>query len=64
MSAAFSLKGYRLLKGDFGTDRLLGDRLSVIALARYRYFPQEDYFGLGPDSLKDNRTNYLLEETE
>lgn len=63
-TAVYSFKGYRLLKGEFGPDRLLGDRLRVTALARYRYFPQEDYFGLGPRSLKANRTNYLFEETE
>jgi hypothetical protein len=44
--------------------RLLADRLTVTGRARYRYFPQEDYFGIGPDSQKANRTNYLLEETE
>ena len=28
---------------------------------RYRYFPQEDYFGTGPDSSQADQTDYLLE---
>ncbi len=28
----------------------------------YRYFPQEDFFGLGPASLRMNRTNYRVED--
>ena len=27
----------------------------------YRHYPQEDFFGLGNDSLEENRTNYLME---
>ncbi len=29
----------------------------------HRYFPQEDFFGLGNDSREEDRTNYLLEGT-
>ncbi|RPJ87314.1 MAG: hypothetical protein EHM18_01760 [Acidobacteria bacterium] len=28
----------------------------------YRYFPQEDFFGIGPHSLEENRTDYKLED--
>ncbi len=29
---------------------------------RYRNFPQEDFYGLGPDSSRDDRTDYRYEE--
>jgi hypothetical protein len=28
----------------------------------YRYFPQEDFFGVGPGSLQTNRSDYVLED--
>ena len=31
--------------------------------ARRRESPQEDFFGLGPDSLEDNRSNFALRDT-
>ena len=30
---------------------------------RYRHFPQEDFFGVGPESSESDRTNYLLQDT-
>ena len=44
--------------------RLLKHRLELKGYARYRYSSQEDFYGLGPDSEKADRTNYLIEETE
>ena len=28
--------------------------------ARHNYYPQEDYFGLGPDSLRSNQADFTL----
>jgi len=36
--------------------------LSLDVTSRYRNFPQEDYWGLGPDTAEDARANYLLED--
>ena len=41
-----------------------GSRVDVGAFGQYYEFPQEDYFGLGMDSLESNRTNYLLDAIE
>ncbi|MCR6679111.1 hypothetical protein NVV43_26885, partial [Escherichia marmotae] len=30
----------------------------------YHEYPQEDFFGLGPNSLKSNRTNYRLDSRD
>ena len=38
-------------------------RSFVFANVRFRHFPQEDFFGLGPDSQKEDRTDYLIEDT-
>jgi hypothetical protein len=64
VNGAITLKGYKVGSAQVSLPRLLADRLTLTARARYRYFPQEDYFGIGPESEKANRTNYLLEETE
>jgi hypothetical protein len=37
-------------------------RLFLYANLRYRYFPQEDYFGPGSESLPEDRTTYVFEE--
>lgn len=39
------------------------DALRAGAFARRKYFPQEDYFGLGPGSQRDNRVSYSYDET-
>ena len=43
-------KGYRVVSADVSAPRLLSDRLTLVGRGRYRYFPQEDYFGIGPQS--------------
>ncbi|MDA2913364.1 outer membrane protein assembly factor [Acidobacteriia bacterium AH_259_A11_L15] len=35
---------------------------SIDFIARYRLRPEEDFWGLGPQSLRDQRTNYDLQE--
>jgi hypothetical protein len=64
VSGAATVRGYFLGAADLSMPRLVSDRLTLAAHGRYRYFPQEDYFGLGPASVKADRANYLLEETE
>ena len=51
--AAMTMKGYRVVGVELSAPRLLSDRLTLIGRGRYRYFPQEDYFGLGPGSGRD-----------
>jgi hypothetical protein len=38
-------------------------RIPIYVTLRYRYLPEEDFYGLGPDSSLSNRTTYLQEET-
>jgi hypothetical protein len=63
VSAAGSIKGY------FGADATLilpgaiKNGPFVELYARRRDLPQEDFFGLGPDSAAENRTNFALRDT-
>jgi hypothetical protein len=54
------------LKGYFPRDpfRSGGEKPGPFLYAdlRYRHFPQEDFFGIGPDSSGENRTDYLFQE--
>jgi len=63
-AAAFSVRGYRTARAEVRFPQIAGGRVELGSRVRHRYFPQEDYFGLGPDSRKGDRVNYLLEETE
>ena len=63
-NASYSLRGYRVGRVELSAPRLAKQTLEVKARVRYRYFPQEDFYGIGPASQKADRTNFLLEETE
>jgi hypothetical protein len=62
--AAITMKGYRVAGVDISAPRLFSQRLTLMGRGQYRYFPQEDYFGLGPRSEKVARSTFLLEERE
>jgi len=62
--AAITVKGYRVAGVDLSAPRLFSEHLTLMSRGQYRYFPQEDYFGLGPGSEKAARSTYLLEERE
>jgi hypothetical protein len=58
--ASGSLKKYWMIDGRLAMPRLAGGR-SFVELYGQRYeFPQEDFFGLGPASRRDDHTTYNL----
>jgi len=59
-----SVKRYEFLEAGFALPRLAGGRLFADTTARYRNFPEEDFWGLGPASPKDGRTNFRLEDID
>jgi len=61
--AAGSLREYQLYQTKIDLPRLAGEHIFASATATHRAMPQEDYFGLGPDSSKKNRSDYLYEDT-
>ena len=61
---AYSTRGYARVSAGIDTLNLGGRALDVNAFGQYYEFPQEDYFGVGMDSLESNRTNYLIDVVE
>jgi hypothetical protein len=69
-SAAASLKGYVIAEGSLRFPGTQSESLYTWAngpfvevYARRRESPQEDFFGLGPDSLEDDRSDFALRDT-
>jgi len=62
--APYKLSGSGFLGAPFDFDRRSQKRPRHFLYAdiRYRNFPHEEFFGLGPDSLESNRTNYRYED--
>jgi outer membrane protein assembly factor BamA len=59
-SAAMSWRRYTMMQSRLEWPRLMGDRLSVGGQVKYQDFTQINFFGIGGDSLKSNRTDYRL----
>lgn len=61
LEAGATFRNYRLLRADFSLPRLLRERLEVGVETTYRYHPQEDFYGRGPESVRDDRVSFLYE---
>jgi Omp85 superfamily domain len=61
---AYSTRGYARVSAGINVRNIGGTPIDVNGFGQYYEFPQEDYFGVGMDSLESNRTNYLLDVTE
>jgi hypothetical protein len=62
-SAAGSLKRYGIAEASLLLPGAVRDGPFVELYARRRDFPQEDFFGLGPDSSQADRTSFALRDT-
>ncbi|HVL70000.1 MAG TPA: BamA/TamA family outer membrane protein [Vicinamibacterales bacterium] len=62
-SAAATMKGYRIGEVSLAFPGVERDGLLLSVYARRRHFPQEDFFGLGPESRVELRSNFALRET-
>ena len=63
VSAAGSMRGYAIGEASVLLPGGMKDGAFVELYARRRDFPQEDFFGLGPLSRIDERTNFALRDT-
>ena len=61
---AYSTRGYVRAGGGLNARNLGGAPVDIGVSGQYYEFPQEDFFGLGPDSQESARTNYLLDALE
>jgi hypothetical protein len=64
VSAAVSWNFYKMAQGRFELPHLAQDHLTVGSQVIYQDMLQVNYFGLGNDSLKSNRSGYRLDETD
>jgi hypothetical protein len=56
-------KGYRAAEGRLRFPGLADQHLMVDAYTRWHDYPKEDYFGLGPGSLRSSQTDFSLRAT-
>lgn len=61
---AVSFKKYWMAEAELELPRVAGGRAFAEVHGRYRNLPQEDFFGLGPDSKRPNRVSFLLRDTQ
>lgn len=62
--AGQSMRGYRMARIDFSLPRLLDERVEIGVEGAYRHHPQEDFYGLGFDSLRGDRVNFRYRAPE
>jgi hypothetical protein len=60
--ASYSILGYKRAEAEFIAPRLFQRRGELSVLGGYREATQVAFYGLGTDSSKQNRTNYLFNE--
>jgi hypothetical protein len=63
-SAAISWRGYKNAEARLEFTDLMRSRLSVGSEVIWQDFTQINYFGMGPDSLETNRSEYRLKTTD
>jgi outer membrane protein assembly factor BamA len=61
--AAASFTRYWMIDARLQLPELAGNRVGLEAYGRRYDFPDEDFFGLGPDSLRENEVTYGLANT-
>jgi outer membrane protein assembly factor BamA len=61
--AAGSLKKYVAAEARFDMPSLAGGRLLLGAHARRQSYPQEDFFGIGPDARRSDHTSFRIADT-
>ena len=63
VSAAISWRGYKMTQARFELPHLARSRLVIGSQARWQDLTQLSYFGNGPDTLEENRSEYRLRST-
>jgi outer membrane protein assembly factor BamA len=61
LEAGASFKNYQIYRADFFLPRLADGKLELGVEGAYRRQPEDDFYGLGPDTTLDQRVSYKLE---
>jgi outer membrane protein assembly factor BamA len=64
VSAGLSIKGYQAADAKVRWIQAWNDRLEFWTDARYEHFPQEDFYGMGLESARENETSYGFDSTD
>jgi hypothetical protein len=64
VSAAISWRAYTVVQTRFEMPRLFNDRLSVGSQVMWQDQMQINYFGIGPNSLEDNQSQYRMQSID
>jgi hypothetical protein len=64
LDGGVTLRSYWMARGDFSLPSLAGGHLEVGIQASRRHDPQEDFWGLGPASVRDNRVSFRFDRRE
>lgn len=64
LSAGISIRSYKAVDAKVRWLNAFDERLELWTNYRYEDFPQEDFFGTGPDSSLDARTSYDFDSSE
>jgi outer membrane protein assembly factor BamA len=63
LGGGISTRNYQMLMADFSLPYLASNKLELGTFIVYRHNPQEDFWGLGVDSLEDNRVSFTVDYT-
>jgi Omp85 superfamily domain len=61
LGAGISTRNYQMLMADFSLPSLAGNRLELGTSFVYRHNPQEDFWGVGIDTLNDDRVSFKVD---
>lgn len=64
LEAGASFRSYQMFRAGFSLPRLVGEHLELGVEGTYKRQPQDDFYGLGPGSLKDDRVSFFYKGTE
>jgi hypothetical protein len=64
IEAGMSLRKYSMVRADFSLPRLARQRLELGVEGVYRRHPQEDFYGIGNETARDDRVSYLFKGRE
>jgi hypothetical protein len=64
LEAGATFRRYHMFRADFALPRLADERVELGVEGVYRNQPQDDFYGLGPNTLEEMRVSYLFEGRE
>ena len=63
-NVGYTTRDYSSYSGNLAWRNIAGAPVDFLFGGSHYRYPQEDFFGLGQDSLEDNRTDYLMESSD